>query len=488
MGGIKRRRFLQQAGAAGAAALTGGLSLSPAGCTQSGFQGESGKPNIILIVGDDLGLTDVGCYGGRKIRTPNIDKLAAEGMRFTQSYSGSPVCAPSRCVLMTGLHTGHAYIRDNREIKPEGQEPLPADTITLPKLLKAEGYVTGTMGKWGLGFPGSTGEPNRQGFDLFFGYNCQRLAHNYYPSYLWRNDQKITLEGNNDGLTGRQYAPDLFESEALSFIRSNRNNPFFLFFATTVPHLALQVPEDSLAEYKGVWEETPYDGKNGYLPQAAPRAAYAAMVTRFDRSVGRIMALLRELSLEDDTLVLFSSDNGSTYNIGGFDMDFFQGTGGLRMHKGYVYEGGIRIPLIGRWPGRIAAGTTSNHVCAFQDILPTCMEVAGAAGRIPAGIDGISYQPTLTGRNSQRRHDFLYMEFPAYGGQQMVRMGNWKGVRQNLVKNPAAPIELYDLGSDPAEKNDVAAAHPGIVENIAGIMKKEHRPSQAFPFAALDQG
>jgi len=487
MSPMKRRQFLTAAGAAGAAACTGSIIGSAPGASWLNSGAQTRKPNIILILGDDLGLTDVGCYGGKLIRTPNIDRLAAEGTRFTQSYSGSPVCAPSRCVLLTRMHTGHSYIRDNREIQPEGQEPIPADTVTLSKLLKQEGYATAVVGKWGLGYPGSPGEPNRQGFDLFFGYNCQRHAHNYYPAWLYRNHEKITLEGNNDGLTGRQYAPDLFESEAMNFIRAHKDDPFFLFFATTVPHLALQVPDDSLAEYKGRWEEKPYDGKNGYLPQSTPRAAYAAMVTRFDRSVGRMMALLKELGIENDTLVLFSSDNGSTYNIGGFDMDFFQGTGGLRMHKGYVYEGGIRIPLIGRWPGRIATGRTSDHVCAFQDLMPTFLDAVGAAGRIPGAIDGISFWPALSGRGSQRRHEFLYMEFAAYGGQQMVRMGDWKGVRQNLTKNPGALIELYDLGKDRAEKNDLAASHPDIVRRIAEIMRAEHRPSTGFPFPALDK-
>jgi arylsulfatase A len=480
MGRMGRRSFLK---GAGMAALAGSVDIRP---SLSGGQAAR-KPNIILILGDDLGLTDVGCYGGKLIRTPNIDRLAAEGMRLTQGYSGSPVCAPSRCVLLTGYHTGHAYIRDNREIQPEGQEPIPAGTVTLPKLLKQEGYATGIVGKWGLGYPGSEGEPNRQGFDLFFGYNCQRHAHNHYPSWLWRNQEKITLEGNSDGLTGRHYALDLCEAEALGFIHKHRDTPFFLFFATTVPHLALQVPEDSLDEYKGRWPEKPYDGKNGYLPHPTPRAAYAAMITRFDRSVGRIMALLRELGIDQNTMVLFASDNGSTYNIGGFDMDFFQGTGGLRMHKGYVYEGGIRIPLVARWPGRIAAGTTSDHVCAFQDVLPTMLEAAGANRRIPAGIDGVSFWPSLSGRGTQRRHDRLYMEFADYGGQQMVRMGNWKGVRQNLTRNPAAPLELYDLAADRKEKNDVAAAHPDIVKRIAEVMKAERRPSKVFPFPALDK-
>ncbi|HSQ79115.1 MAG TPA: sulfatase-like hydrolase/transferase, partial [Candidatus Bathyarchaeia archaeon] len=300
-----RRDFLKTALGAGAAALSLG---GPAACRTSG----PAAPNIILILADDLGYSQLGCYGETRIRTPHIDRLAAEGTRFTQAYSGSPVCAPSRCALLTGLHTGHAQIRDNREVQPEGQAPLAAGTPTLPRLLRAEGYATGLVGKWGLGYPGSEGEPLAQGFDFFFGFNCQRQAHNHYPAELWRNRERVRLEGNDGGPTGRQYAPDLFEAEALSFISSNRRGPFFLFFATTVPHLALQVPDYSLAEYAGIWPEVPYDGSRGYQPQAKPRAAYAAMVSRFDRSVGRIMERLGELGLDRNTLVLFGSDNGPT--------------------------------------------------------------------------------------------------------------------------------------------------------------------------------
>jgi arylsulfatase A len=492
---MKRRDFLKAAGSAALApALAGGVAggiIGASACRpvrRSFGTPFTGKPNIVLILADDLGLTDPGCYGGMRIRTPNIDRLAAEGLRFTQGYAGSPVCAPSRCVLLTGLHTGHAWIRDNHEIEPEGQEPLPAGTVTLPGLLRQEGYTTAAIGKWGLGYPGSAGEPNQQGFDLFYGYNCQRKAHNHYPAYLWHNGEKVFLEGNNDGLSGRQYAPDLFEAKALEFIRSWRQGPFFLYFATTVPHLALQVPEDSLAEYRGLWLETPYDGKKGYLPQAEPRAAYAAMVTRFDRSVGRILALLKELGIDRTTLVLFASDNGSTYDVGGFDMEFFQGTDGLRAHKGYVYEGGIRIPLIARWPGRIAAGRTSDHVCAFQDVMPTLLEAAGAPGRVPGGIDGLSFWPALAGTGVQPRHASLYMEFPDYGGQQAVRLGKWKAVRSNLRKDPKAAVELYDLAADPAESRDVAAGHADLVARITEIMRAERRPSPVFPFPALDGG
>jgi arylsulfatase A len=474
-----RRDFLKSAGAMG-------ISLLPAGRWATSAQPSTRKPNIVFILGDDLGYAELGCYGQEKIRTPNIDRIAGEGIRFTQNYSGSPVCAPSRCVLLTGLHSGHAFIRDNREIKPEGQLPLPAGTVTLAKLLKEEGYATAAVGKWGLGFPGSEGVPNKQGFDLFFGYNCQRQAHNYYPKTLRRNEGMITLEGNDAGLTGKQYAPDLFEAEALDFIRSHREKPFFLHFVTTVPHLALQVPDDSLEEYKGKWDDPPYDGKNGYLPQKYPRAAYAAMVTRMDRSVGRIMALLKQLGLDRDTIVMVSSDNGSTYKIGGYDPDFFKGTGPFRSAKGSVYEGGIRVPLIVRWTGRIKPGRTTDHVAAFQDVLPTLLEAAGAGRRIPAGIDGVSFLPSLLGTGGQPEHEYLYMEFPAYGGQQMVRLGNWKGVRQDLQKNPDAAVELYDLAADVGEKIDLASKNPELVLRIRRIMKSARHPSKEFPFPALD--
>jgi len=458
------------------------LAGGPFGC--SGRR----KPNIVLILADDLGYSQLGCYGETKIRTPHIDRLAAEGTRFTQAYSGSPVCAPSRCVLLTGLHTGHAHVRDNLEIEPEGQAPLPEGTPTLPRLLRSEGYATGLVGKWGLGYPGSPGAPLEQGFDFFFGYNCQRKAHNHYPPELWRNAARVPLEGNAGGPVGRQYAPDLFEREALDFIAVNRERPFFLFFATTIPHLALQVPEDSLEEYAGLWPETPYEGGKEYLPHSRPRAAYAAMVTRFDRSVGRIMDLLRTLGLDKDTLVLFASDNGATYDIGGYDMTFFGGTGPFRRHKGYVYEGGIRVPFIARRPGVVPAGRASSAVVSFQDVLPTLLEAAGARARVPAGGDGTSFLSFLEGEPAPAGAPRLYMEFPAYGGQQMARRGNWKAVRQNLLKDPGAPIELYDVTFDLAETRDVAAENRRVVAELGRVMVEEHRPSKEFPFPALAGG
>ncbi len=481
-----RRDFLKSAGAAGA-----GLWASRQPAFSSLRDGPPGrpKPNVILFVGDDLGRSELGCYGQEKIRTPNIDRLAAEGARFTRFYSGSPVCAPSRCVLMTGLHSGHAFIRDNKEIQPEGQLPIPADAAILPRLLKNEGYATGAVGKWGLGYPGSGSEPEKMGFDLFFGYNCQRHAHNHFPSYLWRNADRVPIEGNDGkSATGKRYAPDLFEKEALAFIRANRSRPFFLFYATTVPHLALQVPEDSLAEYRGLWPETPYDGKNGYLPHPTPRAAYAAMVTRFDRSVGRVLSLVKELGLDGDTLVLFTSDNGSTFSVGGYDAPFFRGTGPLRDAKGSIYEGGIRVPLIARWPGRIGPGRMSAHLAAFQDILPTVLDAAGGRGRIPAAVDGLSFLPALLGQGMQTPHPYLYMEFAGYGGQVMVRTGGWKALRRDLIKNPEARLELYDLSLDEGEQDDVGGEHPELSRRARVLIREAHRPSKEFPIPALDRG
>jgi len=459
----------------------------------------SNRPNIIYILADDLGYAELGCYGQEKIRTPNIDRMAAEGIRFTQHYSGSPVCAPSRCVLMTGFHGGHAYIRDNKATPPEGQEPISADSLTIAKILKAQGYATGAMGKWGLGMVGTTGDPNRQGFDLFFGYNCQSHAHNYYPTYLWRNQEHVALDNPDfsprqklpDGAdpnnpasyaqyVGKQYAPDLCMDEALRFIRANRQRPFFLYVPTTIPHLALQVPEDSLAEYRGLWDDPPYTGNKGYLPQRTPRAAYAAMVTRLDRYVGQILALVKELGLDDNTLVMFTSDNGPTYDrLGGSDSEFFKSAGPFSGLKGSVHEGGIRAPLVARWPGKIAPGRVSDHISAFYDMLPTFCEVAGA--KIPK-TDGISILPTLLGNGPQPKHEFLLWEFYGYGGQQAVRLGDWKGMRLDCNKDQNGPIKLYDLKADIGETRDVAAEHPDVVKKIAGLMVSEHTDSSLFQF------
>jgi len=460
------------------------------------------NPNIIVILADDLGYGEVGAFGQTKIRTPHLDALAGEGVKLTQHYSGSPVCAPSRCVLLTGRHTGHAYIRDNDEMGErgdvwhdpalEGQRPLLPGTDTMASVLKRAGYRTAVVGKWGLGGPGSTGEPNRQGFDDFFGFLCQRVAHNHYPAYLWRNTIKVPLAGNpgiyphqklpadrdpNDQASyreysGTQYALDLMGDEARAFVRQHKDEPFFLYFAPTISHAALQVPEDSLREYKGMFPETPYKGDKGYLPHRTPRAAYAAMVTRMDREIGRIVAVVKELGLENDTLIVFTSDNGPTFN-GGTDSAFFDSAGPFRGLKQSLYEGGIRVPMVARWPGQIPPGTVSAHVSSFQDFMPTFAEVAGLS--IPPGLDGISMLQALRGRpRAQRRHPYLYWEF---SGRQVVRLGDWKAIRHAAT----GTVELYNLADDIGERKDVSAAHPDVVARIDQVMKAARTDSVLFP-------
>ena len=462
------------------------------------------KPNIIFILADDLGYADLGSYGQKHIRTPHLDRLARTGMRFTQHYSGNAVCAPSRCVLLTGLHPGHAAIRDNREVKPEGQTPLPSGTVTIAHLLRQQGYATAVIGKWGLGFPGSSGDPLQQGFDRFFGYNCQREAHNHYPAALWDNARKLVLRNvafpahqklpeeadPSDPLSyarfrGNVYAPDRLRDAALAFIRAQRERPFFLYFATPVPHLALQAPDDALAAYRGKWPETPYDGSRGYLPHPTPRAAYAAMVTRMDADIGRLLALVKELGLLNDTIIVFTSDNGPLYGgHGGTDTEFFRSAGRMRGRKGSLYEGGIRVPLIVSWPGKIAPGSVSDRVTGFEDWLATLLELSGATNRTRR--DGISFAPTLLGK-PQAARPFLYREFPGYGGQQTARVGDWKGIRQRLAKT-LAQTELYQLKEDPGETNNVASEYPEVVAQLEAVMREQHQRSEAFRIRALDQG
>jgi arylsulfatase len=477
---MKRRDFLKAFGFS-AAALT--LSCHK-GTAQTAASAEAKKkPNIVYILADDLGYAEVGCYGQKKIRTPNIDKLASEGMKFTQHYSGNPVCAPSRCALMTGKHTGHTQVRGNKQVGGTegwklgstigGQWPIKADTITIAKILKKAGYTTGAFGKWGLGRAGTTGDPNKQGFDHFYGYICQRQAHTFYPNHLWRDGKVEWIEANKDEKE-QVYSHDLIATEALKFISTNKNRPFFLYVPFTIPHVALQVPEDSLAEYKGKWPDPPYDGKKGYIPHTHPRACYAGMVTRMDKDVGRIMALLKEFDLDENTLVIFTSDNGPTY-AGGADSDFFESAGPLRGLKGSVYEGGIRVPYIARWPGRIKAGSTSDHISAFWDFLPTCCELIGEEP--PEDIDGISMLSTFLGQHrKQKKHQYLYWELR---GQQAVRMGKWKALR----RKPDMKIELYDLDKDIGESRDVAGEYPDVFAEIAEIFKTGRTGSEIFPLS-----
>lgn len=475
---MRRRDFLKRAGL-GAASFAGLCSAGKNGAAVR--TGEARRPNVVFILADDLGYAELGCYGQKKIKTPNIDKLAAEGMRFTQHYSGNPVCAPSRCSLMTGLHTGRAQIRGNKQVGGSegwrlgstigGQWPLAEDTFTVAKMFKKAGYTAGAFGKWGLGRVGTSGDPQKQGFDHFFGYICQRQAHTYYPNHLWKDGEIFWIEENKDGKEG-VYSHDLIAEEALKFIRTNQDRPFFLYVPFTIPHVALHVPEDSLALYRGKWPDPPYNGDKGYFRHPHPRACYAAMVTRMDGDVGRIMALLRELDLEDNTLVIFSSDNGPTFN-GGSDSAFFESAGPLRGLKASVWEGGIRVPFIARWPRKIRPGSTSNHISAFWDFLPTCVELLGTSP--PEGIDGVSMLPTLTGRpDQQKKHDHLYWEL---NGQQAVRMGDWKAVRLK----PGRPIQLFDLKTDISEQNDVASEHPDVVAQAGKLFRNGRTTSNTFP-------
>jgi arylsulfatase A len=413
------------------------------------------RPNVIFILADDLGYAELGCYGQKKIKTPNIDRLAAEGMRFSQAYCGTSVCAPSRCSLMTGLHIGHAHIRANRELKPEGQEPLPPGTFTLGQLFQRAGYATACIGKWGLGGPGSTGEPNRQGFDHFFGYLCQAKAHEYYPPYLWRNTNRVELDG-------KTYSHDLIAAEALEYIKQNKEKAFFLYLPFTIPHAKLQVP--SQAPYEA--EPWPENEKN-----------FAAMITRMDADVGRLLVLLKETRLEERTLVIFTSDNGA-----GHPPAFFNSCGALRGAKRDMYEGGIRTPMIVRWPGRIKAGTVSDQVWAFYDFLPTAAELTGSA--IPAGVktDGISVLPAFAGKPLSR--EYLYWELHEPYFRQALRSGDWKIVRYGLTR----PAELYNLKEDPAEQHDRAKDEPERLAKLASLMSAAHVDSALWPASDRPEG
>ncbi len=461
---------------------------------------EEGPPNIIYIYADDLGYNEVGAYGQTKIRTPNIDRLAAEGMRFTQHYSGSAVCAPSRSVLLTGKHTGHTYIRNNKELggwgpdEPEGQWPLAAEEVTVAEILQEQGYATGAMGKWGLGGPDAQGQPNLQGFDHFYGYLCQRVAHNYYPTHLWRDGETDILAGNEyfdahqsieapfedradyDRFKGTTYAPEAIADEALQFIRDHAEGPFFLYYPTIVPHVAIQVPDDSLAEYEGMFDDTPYLG-GSYLPHPEPRAAYAAMITRMDRNVGRILDLIAELGIDDNTVVMFSSDNGPTW-VGGSDLEFFDGNGPFRGRKQQLWEGGIRVPMIARWPGHIAAGAVTDHLSAQWDVLPTVLELVGAGAAIPTDIDGISFAPTMLGEDGQAIHDVMYWEL---GRQQAVRAGDWKLYRRANADGEIDIVELFNLAADPGEQNNLATERPAMLSEMIELARRSRVPSVVFP-------
>ena len=447
-------------------------------------QNQEVPPNIVYILADDLGYGDLSCYGQQKFSTPNIDKLAHEGLRFTQHYSGSTVCAPSRSALMTGLHTGHMVIRGNKEIQPEGQSPLPANCLTIARLLKNNGYVTGIFGKWGLGFPGSGGEPLNQGFDRFYGYNCQRVAHNYFPGHLWDNRNKVILEENAEGKT-KIYAPELIHRKALEFIEANKERPFFAYIPTTIPHSKLEVTQKYLAKYKNKLDagelstenlkNKPYYRIKDKRARQHAHEVFASMIAVLDDQVGEIMAKLKELNLDENTIVMFSSDNGPHYEGGG-DPDYFNSNANYRGYKRDLYEGGIRVPMIARWPGKISADSETAHLSAFWDVLPTIADIAGL--KTQEATDGISFLPTLLGKEqSQQKHDYLYWEFPARGGRKALRMGKWKTVLYNVNNESLKTIELYNLEKDPGETNNIAMHHPRIVEEALHIIKKNRLPS-----------
>ncbi|MFT6203640.1 MAG: arylsulfatase A-like enzyme [Spirosomataceae bacterium] len=480
------------------------------------------QPNIVYILADDLGYNDLGCYGQKVIETPNIDALAKKGKLFTQHYTAAPVCAPSRCMLLTGQHSGNAYVRGNDEWKErgdvwnyqamfdnprlEGQRPLPDSILTIAEVLQQQGYRTGIFGKWGLGAPESEGTPNKQGFDTFYGYNCQRQAHTYYPMHLWSNDKRVLLNNNNvpphanladdanpddaksySDFSLQDYAPTLIHNEALAFIEDNSKQPFFLYYASPIPHVALQAPKKWVNYYREkIGSEKPYTG-TGYFPNQYPKATYAAMISYLDEQVGDLVQKLKDEGVYEKTLIIFTSDNGPS-DAGGAPTPFFDSASPFvtefgRM-KAFVYEGGIRIPMIASWEGKINAGTTSDHQSSFYDFFATVCDLLKIDS--PVTTDGISFLPELLDKK-QRKHEFLYWEFPEHNGQQAVRKGKWKAIRQNL-KSGVIKTELYDLSIDISEQKDIAAQYPKVVQELENIMAAEHTvsPVERFQMEAID--
>ncbi len=420
------------------------------------------KPNIIFIMADDLGYADLGCYGQKVIKTPHIDALASEGLRFTDCYAGSTVCAPSRSVLLTGLHTGHTRVRGNFGIGgvtglggKDGRISLKKEDVTIAEVLKQVGYTTGMTGKWGLGEPNTSGEPNSQGFDEWFGYLNQRRAHTYYPTFIWRNRERVDLKGNAGGKQ-TEYTHDMFAAFALEFIRENKHKPFFLYLPYCVPHSHYEIPNTD-----------PYTDK----PWTKNEKIHAAMVTRLDQNIGQMMSLLKELKLDDHTIVFFCSDNGAAKRWDGR----FDSSGLLRGHKRDMYEGGIRTPMIVRWPGHVEAGSENDLPWYFADVLPTLADIAGT--KAPADIDGISVLPTILGKKQDLGDRFLYWEFFEGGFQQAVRWGKWKAVKLK----PEATLELYDLSNDIGETNNVATKHPKVIATIERYLETARTESKEFP-------
>ncbi|HEX7846846.1 MAG TPA: arylsulfatase [Chitinophagaceae bacterium] len=442
----------------------------------------SSKPNIIFILADDLGYGDLGCYGQQKVKTPNIDALAKTGMKFTQFYSGSTVCAPSRASLMTGLHTGHTPVRGNRPFQPEGQAPLPDSAITIAMELQKAGYSTAAFGKWGLGYVTTSGSPSKKGFAKFYGYNCQTQAHNFYPDHLWDNEQRVELPENLVAPT--VYSGDRIQGEALKFINEQqKDKPFFLFLPYTLPHADLTVPHDSVYDHyvklfgEEPLKETDKRNANKQFVELYPHAAFAAMVTRLDKYVGEVIAAVNKKGIAGNTIIIFTSDNGPHQEKGG-DPDFFDSNGKYKGIKRDLYEGGIRVPMIVSWKGKVKAGTQSNHVGAFWDLFPSFQQIAGLP--VSKNIDGISIFPLIMNR-PQPAHEYLYWEFHEGGGKQAVRWKNWKAIKLNASSGKDEPIELYDLGKDPSEKNNVAVQNKKIVEKMEAFMKSAHQRNIDWP-------
>ena len=474
----------------GGTLLAGCAAVQPASAQRADATAAAVRPNIVFILADDLGYGDLSCYGQQHFSTPNIDSIAVTGMRFTQCYSGTTVSAPSRSCMLTGLHSGHTAVRGNKEAKPEGQFPLPDGASELFLNLKQSGYKVGVFGKWGLGFIGSTGDPMRQGVDRFYGYNCQLLAHSYYPDHLWDDSTRVELTDNVPevpyGLGS--YAPDLIQAETMKFLDNCRDDePFMLFYPTTLPHAELIVPEDDIIQsLRGRYPEKPFKGcdsgpafrKGGYCSQDYPHATFAAMIVRLDRYVGEIKQRLRERGMLDNTVFIFASDNGP-HKEGGADPDFFNGNGPYRGYKRDLYEGGIRVPLIISWPGHVEAGTTNDHMCAFWDLPATFSDISGSPA--PVSTDGISILPTLTGRNDvQPQHDYLYFEFQELNGRQAVRCGDWKLIHLD-VRSDNPRYELYNIAQDPAEKHDMIDIYPEVAGPLKAIMKASHTPDANWP-------
>jgi arylsulfatase A len=462
------------------------------------FAQNSRKPNVIYIYADDLGYGEIGAYGQQKIKTPNLDKMAKEGMRFTQHYTSTPVCAPARCMLLTGRNGGRSYIRGNYELGQfadsleGGQMPLPEGTFTIGHLMQQAGYKTGAIGKWGLGLHTNTGDPNKQGFDYFYGYLDQKQAHSYYPTHLWENgkwdklknpviDVHKQLAKAKDKITpadlevykGQEYAIDNMTGKAVKFIQENKNAPFFLYLPYSLPHAALQVPDADIKYYIDLFQEKPNLTQSNYVPTFYPLSTYAAMVTYLDKQVGLVQEQLKKLGLEENTIIMFSSDNGPASSVVAATNNFFSSAGPFRGMKQDLYEGGIRTPFLVKWPGKVPPNKTSDLISVQYDMMATLADITGT--KAPAN-DGISLLPTLLGKDQQQqKRPYIYFEFPEKGGQVAIRMGDWKGVRTNIKQNVNAPWQLYNLKADIGEKKNIAAQNPEIIKQFVAYAQKEHR-------------